>query len=89
VTTPAYEVDPGKKLWPYHLHHSNEGWLVILRGKPTPRTPVGEREFVEGDAVCFVRGASGAHQVRSATEDPVRILLLSTGSHLRSWRSRT
>jgi uncharacterized cupin superfamily protein len=20
----VYEIDPGKKLWPYHLHHANE-----------------------------------------------------------------
>src|SRR5258705_2113320 len=74
----VYEIDPGKKLWPYHLHHANEEWLVVLRGRPTLRTPEGERELVEGDVACFVRGAAGAHQVRNATEDPVRILMLST-----------
>src|SRR5215211_3047642 len=25
----VYDVDPGKKLWPYHLHHANEEWLVV------------------------------------------------------------
>jgi len=74
----VYEVDPGKKLWPYHLHHANEERLVVLRGRPTLRTPEGERELVEGDVVCFVRGAAGAHQVRNETEEPVRILMLST-----------
>jgi uncharacterized cupin superfamily protein len=74
----VYEIDPGKKLWPYHLHHANEEWLVVLRGLPTLRTPEGERELVEGDVACFVRGAAGAHQVRNATEEPVRILMLST-----------
>ena len=74
----VYEVDPGKKLWPYHLHHANEEWLVVLRGRPTLRTPEGERELIEGDVACFVRGGAGAHQVRNATEEPVRILMLST-----------
>jgi uncharacterized cupin superfamily protein len=74
----VYEIDPGKKLWPYHLHHANEEWLVVLRGRPTLRTPEGERELVEGDVSCFPRGAAGAHQVRNATEEPVRILMLST-----------
>jgi uncharacterized cupin superfamily protein len=74
----AYDVDPGKKLWPYHLHHANEEWLVVLRGRPTLRTPDGERELVEGDVACFARGATGAHLVRNATEEPVRILMLST-----------
>jgi uncharacterized cupin superfamily protein len=74
----VYEVDPGKKLWPYHVHHANEEWLIVLRGRPTLRTPEGERELVEGDVACFARGAAGAHQVRNATEEPVRILMLST-----------
>jgi len=74
----VYELDPGKKLWPYHLHHANEEWLVVLRGRPTLRTPDAERELVEGDVACFPRGATGAHQVRNETEEPVRILMLST-----------
>ncbi len=74
----VYEVDPGKKVWPYHLHHANEEWLIVLRGRPTLRTPEGERELVEGDVACFLRGAAGAHQVRNGTEEPVRILMLST-----------
>jgi uncharacterized cupin superfamily protein len=74
----VYEVDPGKKLWPYHVHHANEEWLIVLRGRPTLRTPEGERELVEGDVVCFPRGAAGAHQVRNETEEPARILMLST-----------
>ena len=24
----VYDVAPGKKLWPYHLHHANEEWVV-------------------------------------------------------------
>jgi uncharacterized cupin superfamily protein len=74
----VYEIEPGKKLWPYHLHHANEEWLVVMRGRPTLRTPEGERELVEGDVACFPRGAAGAHQLRNATDEPVRILMLST-----------
>jgi uncharacterized cupin superfamily protein len=74
----VYEIDPGKKLWPYHLHHANEEWMVVLRGRPTLRTPEGERELAEGDVACFQRGATGAHLVRNATEEPARILMLST-----------
>jgi uncharacterized cupin superfamily protein len=74
----VYEIDPGKKLWPYHLHHANEEWLIVLRGRPTLRTPEGERGLVEGDVVCFLRGRPGAHQVANPTGEPVRILMLST-----------
>lgn len=73
-----YEIDPGKKLWPYHLHHGNEEWLIVLRGRPTLRTPDGERELVEGDVVCFPAGPAGAHAVRNDTREPVRILIAST-----------
>ena len=73
-----YEIDPGKKLWPYHLHHANEEWLVVLRGRPTLRTTEGERELREGDVVCFLRGPTGAHQVSNRTGEPARILMLST-----------
>src|SRR5215468_7233221 len=74
----VYEVDPGKKLWPYHLHHASEEWLVVLRGRPTLRTPEGDRELGQGDVVCFLRGGAGAHQVRNTTQEPVRVLMLST-----------
>ena len=73
-----YEVAPGKKLWPYHTHHGNEEWLIVVRGRPTLRTPEGERELAEGDVACFVRGAAGAHQVLNRTEEPVRVLMLSS-----------
>jgi uncharacterized cupin superfamily protein len=74
----VYELEPGDRLWPYHTHHANEEWLVVLRGRPTLRTPDGEQELAEGDVVCFRRGKGGAHQVRNATESPIRVLMLST-----------
>jgi uncharacterized cupin superfamily protein len=73
-----YELEAGDRLWPYHTHHANEEWLVVLRGSPTLRTPEGERELSEGDVVCFPRGSSGAHQVRNDTAEPLRVLMLST-----------
>ena len=73
-----YDVEPGNKLWPYHTHHANEEWLLVLRGQPTLRTPEGERQLDEGDVVCFRRGKAGAHQVWNGTDSPVRVLMLST-----------
>jgi uncharacterized cupin superfamily protein len=73
-----YELEPGDRLWPYHTHHANEEWMIVLRGTPTLRTPEGERELVEGDVVCFRRGKDGLHQVRNASETPIRVLMLST-----------
>jgi uncharacterized cupin superfamily protein len=73
-----YEVAPGKKLWPYHTHHANEEWAIVIRGRPTLRTPDGERELAEGDVGCFLRGPTGAHQIVNRTDEPVRVLMLST-----------
>ena len=74
----VYELDPGKKLFPYHVHHANEEWLIVLRGQPTLRAPNGERKLSEGDVVCFRRGPDGAHQVRNTTDSAARVLMLST-----------
>jgi uncharacterized cupin superfamily protein len=73
-----YELEPGDRLWPYHTHHANEEWLLVIRGTPTLRTPEGERELSEGDVACFRRGNDGAHQLSNRTDSPIRILMLST-----------
>jgi uncharacterized cupin superfamily protein len=73
-----YEVKPGNTLWPYHTHHANEEWLLVVRGRPTLRHAEGEQELAEGDVVCFRRGQDGLHQVRNATDEPVRVLMIST-----------
>ena len=73
-----YELEPGDRLWPYHTHHANEEWLIVLRGEPTLRTPEGEEKLKEGDVVCFPRGSDGAHQVSNRTENAIRVLMLST-----------
>ena len=73
-----YELEPGDRLWPYHTHHANEEWLIVLRGSPILRTPGGEQELAEGDVVAFRRGKDGAHQVRNGTDSPIRVLMLST-----------
>ena len=72
------EVEPGNKLWPYHTHHLNEEWVIVLRGEPTLRTPEGETTLSEGDVACFPRGQEGAHQIVNRTESPVRVLMLSS-----------
>ncbi len=72
------EVEPGNKLWPYHTHHANEEWVIVLHGEPTLRTRDGEQQLKEGDVVCFPRGKDGAHQISNRTDSRVRVLMLST-----------
>jgi uncharacterized cupin superfamily protein len=73
-----YELEPGHKLFPYHTHHANEEWLLVLRGQPTLRTADGEQELREGDVAVFRRGKDGFHQVANRTDSPIRILMIST-----------
>jgi uncharacterized cupin superfamily protein len=71
------ELGPGNFVI-YHFHHAWEELLVVLRGRPTLRTPDGERTLNEGESVYFPVGADGAHGLRNETETPVRYLMAST-----------
>ena len=73
-----YELPPGERTFPYHFHYGVEEWLLVLSGRPTVRSPDGDRELRPGDAVCFPRGPDGAHLVRNDSDQPVRVLMLST-----------
>lgn len=74
----VYELPPGEKSFPYHYEHGAEEWLLVVAGRPTLRTPEGEEQLEPGDVVCFPEGPEGAHQVRNGTDEPVRIVFLST-----------
>jgi len=73
-----YEVAPGQRTFPYHYEYGNEEWLIAVSGRPTLRTPEGERELEPGDVVLFPEGPEGAHQVINRTDGPIRVLILST-----------
>ena len=74
----VFELPPGEKSFPYHLHHGNEELLVVLAGTPTLRTPEGERALAPGDAALFRRGPDGAHQLRNDSREPARYLMVSS-----------
>ena len=64
------ELDPGNFVV-YHFHHAWEELLVVLRGRPTLRTPAGERQLDEGEAVYFPLGADGAAAKRHRSTGPL------------------
>jgi uncharacterized cupin superfamily protein len=74
----VYELDPGESVCPYHYEYPEEEWLLVLVGRPTLRDPDGEHELDPGDLVLFPEGPDGAHKVTNRTDEPVRILMLST-----------
>lgn len=73
----VYELGPGNFVV-YHFHHASEELIVVLRGRPTLRTPEGTRQLEEGEAVHFPAGPDGAHAVTNDTDEPVRYLMAST-----------
>ena len=73
-----YELDPGEATWPYHYEQGCEEWVVAVSGSPTLRGPDGERELEPGDIAVFVEGPEGAHQVINMTDEPCRVLFLSS-----------
>ena len=72
----VYELDPGNFVV-YHFHHGAEEMLIVLRGRPTLRTPNGERELAEGDVVHFPAGPAGAHALRNESDAPIRFVMVS------------
>lgn len=74
----VYEIDPGGAAAPYHVHYGNEELLIVLSGRPTLRTPGGERVLEPGAVVAFPRGPDGAHRVSNPSGEPVRFVVIST-----------
>jgi uncharacterized cupin superfamily protein len=72
-----YELPPGNSSCPYHWHAANEEMLIVVSGRPTLRTPEGERELAEGEVVAFPVGERGAHKVTNNGEGPARVLIVS------------
>jgi uncharacterized cupin superfamily protein len=75
----VYELRPGNFLV-YHFHHGMEEMLFVLRGRPTLRTPDGERQLEEGEVVYFPNGPAGAHGMRNDTDELVRYLMTSNAT---------
>ena len=73
-----WEVPPGEAAYPYHFHYSDEELVVVLSGRPTLRTPEGERELQDGEVLRFELGEDGAHQILNRSEEAVTFLAISS-----------
>jgi uncharacterized cupin superfamily protein len=73
-----YEIPAGQATFPYHAHTANEELLIVTRGRPHLRTPEGWRQLDEGEVIAFPVGEEGAHQLQNRTDEPVRVLVVST-----------
>jgi len=75
-----YEFGPGQSICPYHYENAEEEWLIVLVGRPTLRTPAGERELSPWDCAFFPSGEDGAHKVTNRTDETVRVCIWSNRS---------
>lgn len=73
----VWDVPPGQAAYPYHFHYAEEELLFVLSGRPSLRTPAGWRDLVPGEAVAFLVGEGGAHQLVNRTDETVRLLVVS------------
>jgi uncharacterized cupin superfamily protein len=74
-----FEVPPGAATFPLHAHYANEELLIVLSGHPTLTGLDGaSRQLEAGELVACPAGRAGAHRLDNQTDEPVRILIVST-----------
>lgn len=69
LTCGLWELQPGKRSFPLHLHHVTEEALFVVSGRCKVRTPEGETEIGPGDYVSFPPGGP-AHQLVNDGAEP-------------------
>ena len=74
-----WDLDPGAVAYKYHFHYGEEELLIVLDGRPTLRTPDGERVLETGEIVAFPVGPSGAHQLVNDGDATARFIAVSAG----------
>ena len=75
------EVEPGRYAYGYHYHEVNEEVFYIIRGHAVVRTPEGEKNLKEGDAIVFPASPEGAHVIRNGSAME-KLVYLDVGTRL-------
>ena len=73
-----HEFLPGAPGAPLHLHYGVEEMFFVLAGTPSVRTPEGQHTLAPGDVVYFPEGPDGLHDFSNPSDEPARILAIST-----------
>ena len=74
-----YELQPGQSS-PYHWQYGEEECCLVVGGRPTLRTPEGERVLEPWDVAWFRRGPDGTHGLRNDGDVAARVVFFSTAS---------
>ena len=77
----VYALEPGASGFNLHTHYGIEELFVVLDGRPTLRTLDGERRLEPGDVVSCLRGKDGMHTFANRSDEPARVLAVSTIGH--------
>lgn len=73
-----YEIEPGRRAWPYHYHGANEEAIYVLEGSGTLRMGGEETSLSKGDYATFPARAEGAHQLVNTSDESLKYLCFST-----------
>ena len=80
LTAGLWELAPGKKSFPFHMHHVTEEALFVISGAAKVRTPDGLTPISAGDYVMFPPGDCAHQLINDGPEPMVYIALgVSTG----------
>ena len=75
-----WEIHPAGDYW-RHFHHASDELLIVLRGRPTVRTPDGVQQLNEGDVLPLPHGPQGDRMITNDTTEVVRVLVISTNAN--------
>jgi uncharacterized cupin superfamily protein len=74
-----HELLPGSPGFRLHMHYGGEEMFFVLSGTPTLRNGETEERLSPGDVVYCPEGVDGLHTFMNQTDQPARILGVSTG----------
>ncbi|HTZ06954.1 MAG TPA: cupin domain-containing protein [Gaiellaceae bacterium] len=72
------DLQPGAPGGAMHMHYGVEEMFFVLAGAPSVRTPEGEESLSAGDVVYFPEGRAGLHTFSNPTDEPARIIGISS-----------
>src|SRR5262245_25679315 len=81
LTCGLWELAPGKRSFPLHLHHVTEEAMFVVSGRAKVRTPDGETEIGPGDYVSFPPGGPAHQLVNDGAEPLVYLAMSATQGH--------
>jgi uncharacterized cupin superfamily protein len=74
-----YELAPGAREYGLHMHFGVEEMFFVLSGRPMFRNLDGREQLAPGDFVFCPEGRAGLHSFSNTTDEPVRLLAMSSG----------